>query len=594
MPTDNLLRDTTMPKKLKILLVYPYWLEERTHTEDVVSVPIGVYSIGAVLKENGYDVEICNWHDKKDDHEGIRQAIETHQPDIIGYTILQANRFGALEIAEIARQVNPKILNVVGGVGSTTLSDFLLRTYKQLDCCVIGEGEFTMLDLADAVSKGETDFSAIAGLALRDASGAPVHTAQRKRIRDLDSLPIPAKYFDYQHVALSRGCPGHCTFCGSPSLWGSVVRFRSPKHFVDELEILNQKGTEFFYVSDDTFTMDKKRVIGVCQEILDRGLKIEWAAISRVDRVDEEILSWMRRAGCIQISYGVESGSEEIREYLNKNVRTEDVIRAFKLTTSYGILARAYYIYGCPGESDSTIDETLALIRETKPLIVHFFILSIFPGTALYERFKTETGATDDIWADAIEDIKYFETDDSLDLETVEKYGNRLRETYYKWLPQFVEDIELVDDPEFAPHHADFLARLGMTFNHGDYASNMHLLDSPDIAERLYRRALTYHPDATAALGLGMMLQKRREYPESIRVLAYGLTANPGHERICLALAVSLMNCGDFEKALALLMPFDQNPQALHLAATCQQHLGQHMQAENTKFKLAKLMESNA
>ncbi|NJB69044.1 radical SAM superfamily enzyme YgiQ (UPF0313 family) [Desulfobaculum xiamenense] len=580
-----------MSEKPKILLVYPYWLEDRTHTEDVVCVPIGLYWIAALLKENGFDVELRNWSDRKDDPESIRAELAAIAPDIVGLSIMQANRFGGLEIAEIARQVNPQVVNVFGGVGATTLWEFLLSTYAQVDCCIVGEGEYTMLELAQTVESGRRDFAAIAGLALRGVDGTPTRTSERERIRDLNTLPIPAKHFTYQHVSLTRGCPGHCTFCGSPSMWGPKVRFRSPEHFVDELEMLHERGVDFLYVSDDTFTFDRTRVLAVCAEIMRRGLRIEWAAISRVDRVDAEVLAAMRRAGCIQISYGVESGSQTIRDALNKNIRAEDVRRAFALTTSYGILARAYFIYGCPGETDATIDDTLALIRDIRPLIVHFFILSIFPGTALYERYKARTGATDAIWADEIEDIKHFETDDALDLDTVERFGTRLRETYYAWLPEFVDSIELVDDPEFAPMHADFLARLGMTFNHGDYASNLSVLDSPEIAERLYRRALSYHPDATASLDLGMIHQKRREYPESIRVLARGLMANPGHERLSMALAVSLMNCGDFEKALGLLAPMDDNPQALHYAAICHQHLGQHLEAETKRFRLAKIME---
>lgn len=578
-----------MSRKLKILLVYPYWLEDRTHTEDVVSVPIGVYWIAALLKEHNYDVEICNWSDKKNSPDEIRAEIESKKPDVIGYSVLQANRFGALEIAQIAKQVNTKVINILGGVGSTTLWDFFLRNYSQVDACVLGEGEYTMLELVQNLEQDNADFSAIAGIALRDKQGVPYATEERPRIKNLDELPIPAKYFSYQHVILGRGCPGHCTFCGSPFLWKSQVRLRSAKHFVDELELLHERGENFFYVSDDTFTLDRKRVIAVCQDILARKLNISWAAISRVDRVDEEVLSWMRKAGCIQISYGVESGSPEIREYLNKGIREEDVIRAFQLTTRYGILARAYFIYGCPGETPETIQQTLDLIMKIKPLIVHFFILSVFPGTALYERFKEKTGANDHIWADQIEDIKYLELDDSLDLKTVEQYGHTLRETYYSWLPQFVDEIELVDDPDFAPLHADFLARLGMTFHEGDYASNMDLLDSPDIAEKLYQKALDYYPDATAALGLGMMYQKERRYAESVRIFAYGLTANKGHEKLSLALAISLMNCGDFGKALAFLEPFESNPQALHFAAICHQHLGNHMQAENLRFKARKI-----
>ena len=125
--------------------------------------------------------------------------------------------------------------------------------------------------------------------------------------------------------------------------------------------------------------MKKEVAIAVCKEIPRRGLFISWYAISHVNNVDEEILHWMRKAGCIQISYGVESGSEKIRKGLNKRIRNEQVKRAFALTTRYGILARAYIIYACPGESPETISETEELIREIKPLSVLFYVLRIFP-----------------------------------------------------------------------------------------------------------------------------------------------------------------------------------------------------------------------
>ena len=143
-------------------------------------------------------------------------------------------------------------------------------------------------------------------------------------------------------------------------------------------------------------------------------LAISWFAISRVDLVDEEVLRWMRLAGCTQISYGVESGSETIRQFLNKNIQREDIKKAFDLTTRYGILARAYFIYGSPGENRDTIQATLDLIHEIKPLSAIFYILDIFPGTTLYDMFLRQSGQTDDIWLQKIEDILYFETDPHL------------------------------------------------------------------------------------------------------------------------------------------------------------------------------------
>ena len=192
---------------------------------------------------------------------------------------------------------------------------------------------------------------------------------------------MPSKYFEFQHLISSRGCPSNCTFCGSPKLWGRKVRFHSAEYFVEQLEQLYQKGITEFFVSDDTFTMRQDRVIQICKKIIEKELKITWFALSRVNHVNEEMFYWMRKAGCIQISYGVESGSEKIREVMNKNIKTEDIQRAFALTTRYGIVARAYFIYGSPGENGETIQESIDLIHQIKPLIAIFYPLALFPGT---------------------------------------------------------------------------------------------------------------------------------------------------------------------------------------------------------------------
>jgi anaerobic magnesium-protoporphyrin IX monomethyl ester cyclase len=133
----------------------------------------------------------------------------------------------------------------------------------------------------------------------------------------------------------------------------------------------------FFYFSDDTFTANKRRVIEICRKIIDKKLDITWHAISRVDYVSEEVLYWMRKAGCIQISYGVESGSERIRKFLLKNISSEKIQSAFALTQKFGIMARAYFIYGAPQESRQTIQETIDLINTLKPLSAIFYILDI-------------------------------------------------------------------------------------------------------------------------------------------------------------------------------------------------------------------------
>ncbi|MGB9441500.1 MAG: radical SAM protein, partial [Desulfobacterales bacterium] len=510
---------------MKILLIYPYFLETRVHTaEDVRAVPLGVYYVASVLKENQYDVEILNWYNINTRPHRIREVLTREKPDVIGFSILHANRWGGIEIAKVAKQIDPRVTIVFGGIGATFLWNHLLTHFHEVDYVVIGEGEHTFLNLIKYLESDRSQaIETIRGIAWRQ-DGQVIRSPETEAIDCLDDLPVPAKYFSYQHLSLTRGCTGKCNFCGSPRFWGNKVRFHSVDYFVDQIERLYRKGSRFFYFSDDTFTVSKKRVIDICKKIIEKELDITWNAVSRVDYVNAEILYWMRKAGCIQISYGVESGSAKIRNFLQKKFTNAKIRNAFALTQSYGIMARAYFIYGCPQESRQTIDETIALMEDIKPLSVIFYILDIFPGTRLYEDFKHRLGVSDDIWLNRAEDIMYFETDPELTREMILDFGQKLRSTFYEKLPGFVEALQLIDKEDLYPLHASFCSRLAMTFDHGDYSRIDAVKHKKGIAEKLYRRSLTYFPDARAYLGLGILCQKRGAYRESGRILSQGLS----------------------------------------------------------------------
>ncbi|OEU67420.1 MAG: B12-binding domain-containing radical SAM protein [Desulfobacterales bacterium PC51MH44] len=575
---------------MKILLIYPYWLEERSNTEDMVVPPIGIYYVGAILKENNYDVEILNWCNINETPEKIENIFLEKKPDIIGFSILQANRWGGIEIARIAKQIDPKVKIVFGGASATFLWEHFLTHFPEIDFVVIGEGEYTFLNLVRCIEKDKDEqIENIKGIAFKK-DGKIVRTETAEPIQDLDQLPVPAKYFEYQHLSLTRGCPGKCTFCASPKFWGPKVRFHSTDYFVDELERLYKKGINFFYFSDDTFSVNKKRVIKICKKILERNLKIVWVAISRVNYMSEEILSWMRKAGCIQISYGVESGSEKIRASLNKKITTSEIEKAFAITIKYGILARAYFIYGCPGENRETIQETIDLIEKIKPLVIHFFVLSLFPGTALYAEYKQKFIVTDDVWLNRIEDIKYFETDPQLSRKLVTSFGQKLRTKFYEQLPAIVDAIELIDKKEFYPLHADFCSRLAMTFDHGDYAGEDAIKEKDKIAEKLYKKALQYYPDPRAYLGLGIFNQKNKAYQESVQILSEGVMHFPDHEQLNLCSGVSHMNLGAYKTALSFLLKFQHSKQALGFIVNCYHALNDFEKASAYHQKLESMV----
>jgi anaerobic magnesium-protoporphyrin IX monomethyl ester cyclase len=560
---------------MKILLIYPYFLNARVYTaEDVRPVPLGLYYVAAVLKDNQYDVEILNWHDINATPHKIREVLEDKKPDLIGFSILNANRWGGIEIARIARQINPRVKIVFGGIGATFLWKHFLTHFQEVDFVVIGEGEHTFLKLIRCL---ETDslqaIEKINGLAYRK-NGKPERTRQAQPIGRLDDLPDPAQYFDYQHLALTRGCGGNCNFCGSPRFWGRKIRFHSADYFVNQLERLVQKGIHFFYLSDDTFTVDKRRVIEICRKIIEKKLDITWNAISRVDHVSEEVLYWMRKAGCIQISYGVESGSEKIRNFLLKNISSEKIQSAFTLTQKYGIMARAYFIYGAPRESRQTIQETIDLINSIKPLSAIFYILDIFPGTALYEDFKQRLNATDDVWLNRIEDIMYFETDPDLTREMILAFGQKLRSSFFENLSGFVEALRLIDNEDLYPQHSKFFSRLAMTFDHGDYSTIDAIKHKDRLADKLYRQSLNYYPNAEAFLGLGILNQKRGAQRDAVDILARGLSHFPNDVRLNICLGVGLMNLADYDQALIRFLEFPDEKDAVHFAARCYEALG--------------------
>ena len=149
-------------------------------------------------------------------------------------------------------------------------------------------------------------------------------------------------------------------------------------------------------------------------------------------------------------------------------------------------------------ESRQTIQETIDLINTIKPLSAIFYILDIFPGTALYEDFKQRLNATDDIWLNRIEDIMYFETDPELTREMILAFGQKLRSSFFENLPGFVEAIQLIDDEDLYPQHSRFFSRLAMTFDHGDYSAIDVIKHKDRFVEKLYRQSLNYYPNAEA------------------------------------------------------------------------------------------------
>ncbi|MBA3009338.1 MAG: radical SAM protein [Desulfobacula sp.] len=552
---------------MKILFVNPACLDPRIMGEDARVVPIGVYYMAALLMENKFDVRILNLAALDPDKDAVQtfgELIEKEKPDLIGFSVTNPNRINAIACAKAARKRLPQTCIVFGGPAPTFMAPYLLKACPEIDILVQGEGESTLLSLVKALAKT----GSVKGASVRNIKGIAfledkkiIETGPAQVVQDLDSLVHPSTYFVFEHLSMSRGCPGTCTFCGSPKFWGkSGIRFHSPLWFVTEILSLAKKGVTHFYISDDTFTMDRERVIAVCKLIISADIPITWNAISRVDYIDRELLFWMRRAGCIQISFGVESGSKEIKKNLGKPISNERCIQAFSLTRSYGILPRAYFIYGSPGETQETIRESCDLMMALKPLATVFYLLVIFPGTHLYGRALAKGQVTDAVWDQKIEDLPWFELDDTLDFSRVKFFGDTLRETFFNNLAHFVHDIALVEEKELYPFHSDFLSRLAMTFSHGEYAKDPRIKDPAKIAERLFTRALSYSPCPRAFLGMAMLFQQQKKINRAAALLTKGLSLFPGNKELSVCMGVTLMNQAKFKDALPFFTLFKDDP----------------------------------
>jgi anaerobic magnesium-protoporphyrin IX monomethyl ester cyclase len=568
---------------MKLLFVNPVCLDIRVTDADATVVPVGLYYLAAQMLDAGLEAAILNLAraDVPDPDAAFCAALQSQQPDVIGFSVTNPTRFSAMSLARTARKMLPDTVIVFGGPAPTFMADYFFSTCPALDFIVKGEGEQTCLALVQTLAgrtgtdsqTGHPDVSRIPGLVFRDGDTIK-DTGTAPLIQDLDQLVHPSRYFVFEHLAMSRGCPGACTFCGSPLFWGSQnVRFHSPDWFFAEIKTLAGKGVSHFYISDDTFTMDRDRIMTLCRKLIDADLDITWHAISRVDCVDPPLLSMMRKAGCIQISYGVESGSSLIKKRLGKPVPNSLAVQAFRQTAAHGMIPRAYFIYGSPGETCDTIQESIDLLMQLHPLGAVFYMLVTFPGTRLYGQAKKTGRITDEVWHKKIEDLPWFEVDDHLDFMQVKGFGEALRQAFYDNLPQFAATVPLVDDPDLYACHADFLSRLGMTFSHGDYANDTRIKDTDATARGLFQRALTYHPDLRAFLGLGMLFLKHKQIDPAIQILDQGLTHFPGSKDLGLCKGICLMNQQQFADALVCLSDLNQHPDVRHYLAICKKEL---------------------
>ncbi len=251
----------------------------------------------------------------------------------------------------------------------------------------------------DASSPGVREAAALSrikGLAWRKA-GRVVLNPDRPFIRNLDDLPLPrhdllplTRYRvplvggPYAFVVTSRGCPAACRFCIKHVSYGNSVRFRSPENVLDELSLLATLGVRVVNMYADLFTLNREHVMGICEGLLERGLRLRWTCNSRVDFVDPEMLRAMARSGCWMISWGIESGDDGMLQRMRKGITTERVEQALRCAHEAGIKNWGYFIIGLPGETEESIRRTIAFAKRLPLDLVLFHIAAPHPGTPFF------------------------------------------------------------------------------------------------------------------------------------------------------------------------------------------------------------------
>lgn len=396
-------------KKHKILLISPGLSREKQAggLKDIANVlpTLGVGYIAALLERDNFAVRILDCIGCPMDEAEIMESIRGFDPDLIGITATILNINVACQLGRVLKGKFPKAVLAIGG---PQFSSNPAETFEKdiFDFGVIGEGEITFLEAANALRCGDFSPGKIKGLVCK-SEGKIIQNEPRPYISDLDTLPHPAMHlypalsvykpvpasYKAKPVGLmitSRGCPYRCIFCDR-TVFGNKFRAHSPKYVVDEMELLiNKFGAKEIRFMDDTFTMDPKRTQAISEEILKRGIKVPWTCLTRVDRVSLDMLKTMKRAGCWQVIYGLESGDNGMLERMKKGVTVEDNEKAVKLAKAAGLNVRATFVFGMPGESARSIKKTVNFAKKAKLDVVNFFTVILYPGNELFKIAKKE------------------------------------------------------------------------------------------------------------------------------------------------------------------------------------------------------------
>lgn len=408
--------------------------------------PLGLAHIASFVESNNYEVSIIDPGASLNEST-LTNLLSKQSYEIAGISCMTPFFENAVMAAKVSKKVNPNAITVLGGPHICAKPDDIMRN-DDIDIGVIGEGEFTTIDLMKW-RKGNVTLNAVRSIVYKK-HGKLVFTEPREPIPNISVLPFPAYHllpleayvrenndvirgvFGLRVACMiaSRGCPHHCIFCSSWKTHGKKIRYREPGNVVAEIEYLMARyNIEAVYFYDDTFTHSPEWVYNFCRKIMEKEIDIFWACQARIDSVSKHMLQAMKRAGCIQVELGVESGCQRILDFLKKNISIEQIHNAFRDCKSTNVRTLANVMIGTPGENLQDIEATRQIIEESDPDYVALWLTTPLPGTELYSYAK-QCGLITSVDYDKLRyDMPIMETG-FLDLQNIRNLYKNLKSYY--------------------------------------------------------------------------------------------------------------------------------------------------------------------
>ena len=407
--------------------------------------PLGLCYLAAVTRENGFDTKIVDSVALKLDYENVLSEILSDNPKYVGITASTIAIFNAAELAEMIKNQDDTIVVIIGGPHVTAVPEETMIKFPQFNIGVIGEGEVTIIDLLKTYNEGG-NLGKVNGIIFKENNQVKL-TNPRAFIKNLDSLPMPAwdllpdlpryyhpsaqsvKRLPSSSLATARGCPGKCIFCDR-RVFGNYCRAHSADYVIKMIKHLHfNYGIRDIQIDDDTFMTFKHRLAEVCQTLIQEDLGLSWNCLARVDHVNPEVLKFMRKAGCWQIQYGIESGSQKILDFLKKGVNLRQIEQAIRWTKESGISPKGFFMIGCPLETEETIIETIEFAQKLDLDDFQMTFFTPFPGSKIYE-IASQYGTFNNDWKGMNEYNVTF-VPNALTKEILEKYYTKAFKKFY-------------------------------------------------------------------------------------------------------------------------------------------------------------------